>query len=232
MKLGLLLASPPERPELAELHQLALKELKAGTDVYLYLVDDGVKTLDRPEIGELRKAGAKVFACAYGAKRRNIPWDSEKAVFSGLTALVDIIAACDDFKAFTPLGRSPEKRATSGAPGLPRTLVTITEDPHTSHRPAEAIRIAAGIGSWKKTDVDILLHGPATGILSPYADEWIDGENYEHYLPIIREWKRPVLITPDGLASDEVEDSETLHHRCTAAEVEALKAAATFFLPF
>ena len=36
---------------------------------------------------------------------------------------------------------------------LPKTLVIIETDPRTSARPAEAIRIAAGIGVWKKTDV-------------------------------------------------------------------------------
>jgi len=37
---------------------------------------------------------------------------------------------------------------------LPKTLVMIETDPRTSPRPAEAIRIAAGIGAWKKNGRD------------------------------------------------------------------------------
>ena len=125
MKLGLLLASSPERPELTLVYRQTIRSLQAKDDVYLYLIDDGVKTLDCPEIEELRKKGVKLFACAYGAKKRGIPWDSEKAVFSGLTVLVDMIAGCDRFLAYTPLGNSPESGAPKHTHSLPRTLVTI-----------------------------------------------------------------------------------------------------------
>ncbi len=234
MKLGLMLASPPDRPELGQIHRLALEARRGGEDVYLYLIDDGVKTLDRPEIEELRKGGVHLFACAYGAKKRGIAWDPEKAAFSGLTVLVDVIAGCDRFLAFTPLGSSPQAHVP--APiipgGRPRTLVTITEDPRESHRPAEAIRIAAGIGGWNKTDVDLLLRGPAAQILSPYADEFVDGDNYHHYLPILRDWKRPVYLAPDAEDFAELKETEILHERCDDARVEALKKAAIFFIPF
>ncbi len=232
MKLGLLLASPPELPEPAEVYRAASDAMRRKDDVYLYLVDEGVRNLDRPEIEELRKGGIKLFACAYGAKRRKIAWDSDKATFSGLTVLVDMIAGCDEFLAFTPLGVSPRGTAQKKSSSLPRTLITITEDPGESHRPAEAVRIGAGIGGWKKTEVDFLLHGPASKILSPYADEWVDGENYEHYIPLVREWKRPVLLAPDAEDFTELAESETTHQRCTEAQVKQLTDAASFFIPF
>lgn len=233
MKLGLMLASAPDRPELGEVHRLGIETLGRGDQAFLYLVDDGVCGLDRPEIGELRARGARVFACAYGAKKRGIAWDPAKAAFSGLTVLLDVIVGCDRFVAFTPLGRSPAQAPPAPAAGrLPRTLVTITEDPRASHRPAEAVRIAAGIGGWNKTEVDVLLGGPAPRVLSPWADEFVDGENYEHYLPILREWKRPVFLAPGAERFEEMGEATLPFEGLDDAGVAGLRARATHLIPF
>jgi hypothetical protein len=78
---------------------------------------------------------------------------------------------------------------------LPTTLVIIETDPRTSARPAEGIRIAAGIGAWKKTDVTLLLRGPVAGYsLQEYADDLIDEDNFTRYLPIVAEAPRPIYL--------------------------------------
>ena len=77
---------------------------------------------------------------------------------------------------------------------LPRTLVMIETDPRTSARPAEGIRIAAGIGAWKKTDVTLLLRGPAGYSLQEYADELVDEDNFTRYLPLVAEGPRPIYL--------------------------------------
>lgn len=77
---------------------------------------------------------------------------------------------------------------------LPKTLVMVETDPRASARPAEAIRIAAGIGVWKKTDVTLLLRGPAGYSLQEYADELVDEDNFFHYLPLVAESPRPIYI--------------------------------------
>ncbi len=77
---------------------------------------------------------------------------------------------------------------------LPKTLVMIETDPRISARPAEGIRIAAGIGAWKKTEVTLLLRGPAGYALQEYADELIDEDNFTRYLPIVAEQERPIYI--------------------------------------
>jgi hypothetical protein len=77
---------------------------------------------------------------------------------------------------------------------LPRTLVMIETDPRTSSRPAEGIRIAAGIGAWKKTDVTLLLRGPAGYSLQEYADELMDEDNFVRYLPLVAEADRPIYV--------------------------------------
>src|SRR5271168_5303764 len=78
---------------------------------------------------------------------------------------------------------------------LPKTLVIIETDPRTSARPAEAVRIAAGIGVWKKTDVTLLLRGPVAGYsLQEYADELMDEDNFTRYLPLVAESGRPIYL--------------------------------------
>jgi len=77
---------------------------------------------------------------------------------------------------------------------LPKTLVLVETDPRTSPRPAEAIRIAAGIGVWKKTDVTLLLCGPAGYSLQEYADELVDEDNFVRYLPLVAEAPRPIYV--------------------------------------
>ena len=78
---------------------------------------------------------------------------------------------------------------------LPKTLVIIETDPRISGRPAEAIRIAAGIGVWKKTDVTLLLRGPVAGYsLQEYADELMDEDNFTRYLPLVAESPRPIYV--------------------------------------
>ena len=78
---------------------------------------------------------------------------------------------------------------------LPKTLVIIETDPRSSARPAEGIRIAAGIGAWKKTDVTLLLRGPVAGYsLQEYADELVDEDNFTRYLPIVAEQPRPIYV--------------------------------------
>ena len=79
---------------------------------------------------------------------------------------------------------------------LPRTLVMIETDPRSSARPAEGIRIAAGIGVWKKTEVTLLLRGPAGYSLQEYADELIDEDNFVRYLPIHRRLTGEVRTPP------------------------------------
>lgn len=98
-KLGILLSTPPEDKNLTTVSSLANEALRQGVDTYLYLVDEGVRNLDRPEMERLRQNGVKLFLCAYGAQRRGIP-TSDKAVFCGLAVLSDLVKGCDHFVTF------------------------------------------------------------------------------------------------------------------------------------
>ena len=69
----------------------------------------------------------------------------------------------------------------------PGVLFIITSDPRTSPRPAEAVRIAAGIGAWRQVAVTVYLRGAAVLALSEFPDDLADGENFSRYLPLVRE---------------------------------------------
>lgn len=89
---------------------------------------------------------------------------------------------------------------------MKRMLVVISTDPRTSPRPAEAIRIAAGVGAWKKAEVSLLLRGPAGYCLAEEVDDFKDEDNFTRYLPIIAEWKRPIYV------ESTFDDSEVLEY--------------------
>ncbi|MCP5517133.1 MAG: hypothetical protein H7A45_07750 [Verrucomicrobiales bacterium] len=81
-------------------------------------------------------------------------------------------------------------------------LVLVTTDPQESARPAEAIRIAAGVGVWGRAQITLYLRGPAVKVLAEFPDDLLDEDSYARHLPLIREWRRPVLVErgAEGLA--------------------------------
>src|SRR3989442_14212090 len=70
---------------------------------------------------------------------------------------------------------------------LPGILFIINSDPRTSPRPAEAVRIAAGVSAWRKVAVTVYLSGAAVLALSEFPDDLAEGENFGRYLPLLKE---------------------------------------------
>ena len=95
--LGILLSTGPDNPNIATAIGLSGAALKAGVDVYLYLIDEGVLTVDDPRFQLLRDSGLKLFACAYGAQQHGVPRKDEKATYCGLVVLSNIVSSCDRF---------------------------------------------------------------------------------------------------------------------------------------
>lgn len=99
-KLGLLLSTGPEHGNLDTAIGLATAALGRGTDVYLYLIDDGVKALTDLRLRALPGQGVKLFVCAYGCQKRRIPLeDSGDITYCGLVVLTDLINGTDRFVA-------------------------------------------------------------------------------------------------------------------------------------
>ena len=102
-KLGLLLSTPPSHPSVETVIQLAQAALHRGVDVYLYLIDEGVKTaVDQRYLG-LIDAGVKMSVCAYGCQQHGVSTVTidSRVSLSGLVVLSGIIDGCDRFLAFT-----------------------------------------------------------------------------------------------------------------------------------
>jgi|SRR5215470_3188257 len=102
-KLGLLLSTTPSDPSVDTVVQLAHAALRKGVDVYLYLIDQGVKTVvDQRYIG-LIDAGVKMSVCAYGCQQHGVLTSTidSRVSLSGLVVLSGIIDGCDRFLAFT-----------------------------------------------------------------------------------------------------------------------------------
>lgn len=102
-KLGLLLAFPPSDPSATMVHGLAQAAIEAGHEVYLYLIDEGVKNIDSPLYQQLATSGIKMFACAYGCQQHHVSTANlnPSISLSGLVVLSGIIDACEPFLSFT-----------------------------------------------------------------------------------------------------------------------------------
>jgi len=98
-KLGLLLSTRPENLSFRHGVNLAAAALDAGLSVYLYCIDDAVLGLDDAQLQSLKARGLNLFACAYGARRRNLP-TGDLAVFAGLSVVSDLMAGTDRFLSF------------------------------------------------------------------------------------------------------------------------------------
>jgi len=98
-KLGVLISVPPQHPNFNHGVHLAKAALAQGADVYLYCIDEAIHGLSDARLCKLKADGLKLFACAYGAQRRNIPL-SEHATFGGLSLLNELIGGTDRFVSF------------------------------------------------------------------------------------------------------------------------------------
>jgi sulfur relay (sulfurtransferase) complex TusBCD TusD component (DsrE family) len=102
-KIGFLLALPPSHTSAETVHGLSRAALEAGHEVYLYLIDEGVKNIHSDQYRQLAQSGAKVFACAYGCQQHHVATETidPKMSLCGLVVLSGLIDACDPFLSFT-----------------------------------------------------------------------------------------------------------------------------------
>ncbi|MBX3734638.1 MAG: DsrE family protein [Verrucomicrobiae bacterium] len=98
-KLGILISCGPDAAGFHHGVRLAGAALRCGCDVYLYCIDDAVPGVDRADLQALQSEGLKLYACAYGAHRRDLPVTG-RATFAGLTVVSDLIAGTDRFVSF------------------------------------------------------------------------------------------------------------------------------------
>lgn len=114
----------------------------------------------------------------------------------------------------------------------PSVLFIVEGDPRTSPRPAEAIRIAAGVGAWKKANITLYLREAAVLALSEFADELIDEDNYTRYLPIVREFGRPIYVQKNTAHLTGLGESAFQFQEISDAELADLAAKSTYVVHF
>jgi hypothetical protein len=109
-------------------------------------------------------------------------------------------------------------------------LIVVSSDPRTSHRPAEAIRLAAGLAAWRKVDVTLFFTGPAVLAVNPDVDDFVDEESYRRYLPMFLESSRPVLVEA-GSAMPSVDDA-VIYRTVSQREFAAETSRTTYLMRF
>ena len=102
-KLGLLLSTAPADQSIETVVRLAEAAVRQGVDVYVYLIDEGVKSFTDARLSRLLDEGVKMSVCAYGCQQHGISTQhvDSRVSLSGLVVLSGIIDGCDRFLAFT-----------------------------------------------------------------------------------------------------------------------------------
>lgn len=114
----------------------------------------------------------------------------------------------------------------------PSVLIVVTSDPRTSPRPAEAVRIAAGVGAWQKVEATLYLRDAAVLALGEDAEELVDGESYTRYLPLVAESGRNLFAQRGAPALNDLGEAPSKFATIDDTQLAALIAASTCVLRF
>lgn len=109
----------------------------------------------------------------------------------------------------------------------------ITSDPRTSHKPAEALRIATGLGTGGGT-IKIILAGASPAVLTHASSEieLADAETIERYLPILAEWDFMFYVERDALPVGALDETDYPVTLVTRQEIATMLAEADRCLVF
>ncbi len=116
----------------------------------------------------------------------------------------------------------------------PPVLFVITGDPRLSARPAEALRIASGVGAWEGVEITICLRGAAVLALSAEPDEHelLDAEEYGRYLPLVRAAGRPICVRKGELLPAKIGEPSLPFREITDEELAAQAAGSQYVIHF
>lgn len=111
-------------------------------------------------------------------------------------------------------------------------LVVIGEDPRSSHRANEAMRIALGLAAGE-TPVHIVLLGDAIHLLDLDTEDLVDGDDIAKFRAALRGLDIPIHVDAGAIPADPDWNSDgfpiaPVH----AADVAALMSTSTRFLVF
>ena len=112
----------------------------------------------------------------------------------------------------------------------PLVLFVVEGDPRTDARTVEAIRVAVGVGTWKRVDVAVYLAGPAVLAAAENIDDLVEADNLVRYTPLLRNLGRPVYI--DGSFRPGLTETSVPIEAIDRAGLAKLAARSTYLLRF
>lgn len=86
----------------------------------------------------------------------------------------------------------------------PSIVVVIREDPTKTHRAVEALRIALGL-STGENPMTVVLLGQAPLLISEDAEELVDGDILEKYLPSFKQLETPFILRSGAVSGFELD---------------------------
>jgi hypothetical protein len=114
----------------------------------------------------------------------------------------------------------------------PRVLFIVTGDPRTSPRPAEAVRIAAGVVAWKRADIAVYLRGDAVLALGESDDGLVDADHYAQYWPMLAESSQPIYVQKNATALRELGPATVPFAEISDGQLAKLAAGQTYVIRF
>ena len=117
-------------------------------------------------------------------------------------------------------------------PDRPSVLFVITGDPESSHRPAEAIRIAAALTAWKRVDVTVYLHAVAMLALAEWRWDLVDGDFFESYLPTLDQLGADVFVQKVSAHLGELDGCRFAYEEMDERQLAECSAQATNLIRF
>ncbi|HZM06310.1 MAG TPA: hypothetical protein VFC44_25195 [Candidatus Saccharimonadales bacterium] len=114
----------------------------------------------------------------------------------------------------------------------PRVLFVVTSDPRRSGRPAEAVRIAAGVGVWQKVEIAIYLRDEAVRALGESSERLIDEDYYTRYWPVLAAASQPVYVQQNAPALRDLGPALLPFAEISDAQLAELAARQDYVLRF
>jgi len=103
-------------------------------------------------------------------------------------------------------------------------VFVIRGDPRTSHRPVEALRIALGLAAGEH-EVTVVLEEESPRLLAKDADDVVDVEILEKYLPSFKQLGIPFVMTAPQNHDVPLQEGFSLRHENNLGVQQLLKTA-------
>lgn len=114
----------------------------------------------------------------------------------------------------------------------PRVLLILTQDPRTSSRALEGIRLAAGVGTWQRLELRLYLDGPAVPVLDPEVEDLEESADYLRYLSVLGDLNPPIHIPAGATAPTVLVEPRLSLQPTSVSQLAQLAANSDYILRF